>query len=69
MRIGVAFYIWVGVFNMVAVAQFWAFANDLYTTERGKRLFPLVGIGASLGALVGAGAHGVLLQRHGPIHA
>ena len=54
-RIGVAFYIWVGVFNMVAVAQFWAFANDLYTNERGKRLFPLVGIGASLGALVGAG--------------
>jgi AAA family ATP:ADP antiporter len=53
-QIGVAFYIWIGVFNMVAVAQFWAFANDLYTNERGKRLFPLVGIGASLGALVGA---------------
>ena len=28
-RIGIAFYIWIGVFNMVAVAQFWAFANDL----------------------------------------
>ena len=69
MRIGVAFYIWIGVFNMVAVAQFWAFANDLYTNERGKRLFPLVGIGASLGALVGAATHGVLLQRHRPIHA
>ena len=31
-RIGIAFYIWIGVFNMVAVAQFWAFANDLYST-------------------------------------
>ena len=39
---------------MVAVAQFWAFANDLYSTERGKRLFPLVGVGATLGAALGA---------------
>ena len=40
-RIGIAFYLWIGVFNMAAVAQFWAFANDLYSTERGKRLFPV----------------------------
>ena len=65
-RIGVAFYIWVGVFNMVAVAQFWAFANDLYSTERGKRLFPLVGIGASLGALVGAGLTAYFFKGTGP---
>lgn len=55
-RVGVAFYLWIGVFNMVAIAQFWAFANDLYTNERGKRLFPLIGVGASLGAVVGSGA-------------
>ena len=53
-RIGVAFYVWIGVFNMVAVAQFWAFANDVYTSERGKRLFPLVGVGATLGAALGS---------------
>jgi AAA family ATP:ADP antiporter len=52
--IGVAFYIWVGVFNMFVVAQFWSFANDLYTEEQGKRLFPIAGAGASLGACVGA---------------
>jgi AAA family ATP:ADP antiporter len=65
-RIGVAFYIWIGVFNMVAVAQFWSFANDLYTNERGKRLFPLVGIGASLGALVGAGLTAYFFKGTGP---
>jgi AAA family ATP:ADP antiporter len=65
-HVGVAFYIWVGVFNMVAVAQFWSFANDLYTNERGKRLFPLVGIGASLGALVGAGLTAFFFQGTGP---
>ena len=65
-RVGVAFYIWIGVFNMVAVAQFWAFANDLYTNERGKRLFPLVGIGASLGALVGAAIATYFFKGIGP---
>jgi AAA family ATP:ADP antiporter len=35
-------------------AQFWAYANDLYTEESGKRIFPMVGIGSSLGAWLGA---------------
>ena len=29
--VGVAFFIWVGIFNMSLVAQFWSFANDIYT--------------------------------------
>ncbi|HVJ88315.1 MAG TPA: Npt1/Npt2 family nucleotide transporter [Labilithrix sp.] len=53
-KLGLVFFVWVGVFNMMVVAQFWAFANDLYTQEQGKRLFPLIGIGASLGAALGA---------------
>jgi AAA family ATP:ADP antiporter len=38
----------------MALAQFWAFANDLYTEDQGKRLFPVLGIGSSLGALAGS---------------
>jgi AAA family ATP:ADP antiporter len=53
MNIGVVYFIWLGVFNFMVVSQFWAFANDVYTEEQGKRLFPVVGIGASAGALVG----------------
>ena len=45
------FYIWLGVFNVFVVAQFWSFANDIYTEGQGRRLFPLIGVGASLGAL------------------
>jgi len=52
--IGVPFFLWVGVFNLMVIAQFWSFANDVYTTEEGKRLFPLVAFGASAGAVVGA---------------
>lgn len=47
------FYAWVGIFNMMIVAQIWAFANDIYTEDQGERLFPLVGLGASLGAVLG----------------
>jgi AAA family ATP:ADP antiporter len=65
-RIGIAFFLWIGVFSMVVVAQFWAFANDLYTSERGKRLFPILGMGANLGAVVGAGFASVVFGGFGP---
>jgi AAA family ATP:ADP antiporter len=53
-QVGVAFFLWVGIFNVLVTAQFWAYANDLYTEESGKRIFPMVGIGSSLGAWLGA---------------
>jgi ATP:ADP antiporter, AAA family len=61
-REGVIFYVWVGIFNVFVIAQFWAFANDLFTEPQGKRLFPIVGIGGSLGALLGAWAATQLLK-------
>lgn len=51
---GVAFYLWVGIFSVTVVAQFWAFAADVYEPERGKRLFPLVALGATAGAALGS---------------
>jgi len=53
-EMGLLFYLWVGIFNMMVVAQFWAFANDIYGVEQGKRIFPLIALGASLGAAVGS---------------
>lgn len=54
MAMGFGFYFWVGIFNMMVIAQAWAFTADIYTDEQGKRLFPLVGVGASVGAAVGS---------------
>ena len=51
---GVVFYIWVGMFGLFVVAQFWAFAADLYTEERGQRLMPMIAIGATAGAVAGS---------------
>lgn len=51
---GIAFYLWVGMFGLFVVAQFWAFAADLYSDERGRRLLPMIAIGATSGATVGS---------------
>ena len=61
-REGVVFYVWVGVFNVFVVAQFWGFVNDLFGEAQGKRLFPIVGVGGSVGALLGAWAATQLLK-------
>ena len=47
--LGIRFFLWVGIFNLMVHAQFWSFANDLYTPEQGKRLFAIVGFGAIAG--------------------
>jgi AAA family ATP:ADP antiporter len=59
--LGVPFFLWVGVFNLTVVAQFWSFAADLYSEEQGQRLFPIIGIGSSVGAVAGAAIADVLL--------
>ena len=52
--LGIIFFVWIGIFNVLIVAQFWGFANDLYTEEEGKRLFPLIAFGATLGGVFGS---------------
>ncbi len=64
--VGTPFFIWVGIFNLMVIAQLWAFANDVYTVDQGKRLFAIVGVGASLGAIAGSFVTGHLVERLGP---
>jgi len=52
--VAVPFYLWVGVYNYTSIAQFWGYASDVYTPEQGKRLFSVIGVGSSLGAVAGA---------------
>ena len=66
-KVGVPYFLWVGIFNVMVIAQFWAFANDLYTQEQGKRLFPLIGVGSSLGAWIGSVRAKTLLESTGPM--
>lgn len=59
---GILFYIWVGMFGVFVVAQFWTFCADVYTDERGRRMLPMIAIGATLGAASGSWIVGQLVD-------
>ena len=52
--LGYAFYIWLSVFNLFVVSVFWAFMADGFSEGQGQRLFGMIAIGGTLGAIVGA---------------
>ena len=52
--VGVPFFLWIGIFSLMVIAQFWAYANDIHTPEEGQRLFAVIAFGASSGAVFGA---------------
>ena len=60
--IGVAFFIWVGIFSVSLVAQFWSFANDVYSKDAGSRLFPIIMVGMTTGAPLGSLIAGRLFE-------
>jgi AAA family ATP:ADP antiporter len=47
-----AFYIWVNCYGVIAPVQAWTFANTVFDTRQARRLFGLVGAGASLGGIL-----------------
>jgi AAA family ATP:ADP antiporter len=51
---GIIFYLWVGMFGVFVVAQFWTFCADIYTDESGRRMLPLIAVGATSGAAAGS---------------
>ena len=63
--IGFAFFVWVGIFSTMAIAQFWSLANDLLTQTQGKRLFPIVAVGGTAGGIVGSQIAARGLERLG----
>jgi AAA family ATP:ADP antiporter len=64
--LGVIFWIWLSIFNVFIIAQFWAFANDVYNEETGKRLFPIVMFGQNMGFYLGAQSTSLLVKPRGP---
>jgi AAA family ATP:ADP antiporter len=53
-HLGFAFFVWLGIFSTLSIAQFWSLANDLLSEADGRRLFPLVAAGGTVGGIVGA---------------
>lgn len=53
-HVGFAFYVWLGLFSTLSIAQFWSLASDVLTEAEGVRLFPLVAAGGTFGGICGA---------------
>lgn len=52
-RSGQVFYVWFSVFNLFATMVFWALMVDRFSSDQGKRLFALIAVGGTLGAIFG----------------
>ncbi|ODU94321.1 MAG: translocase [Lysobacterales bacterium 66-474] len=64
-ELGIAFFIWVSVFNLFVVSLFWSLMVDLFDAERAQRVFALIALGGALGALAGPILTTLLVQRIG----
>ncbi len=62
---GYVFYVWLSVFNLFVVSVFWSFMTDVWSSEQGKRLFGLISLGGTLGAILGASVPAYLVQLTG----
>ena len=65
-RIGFVFFVWGSLFSVMAVTQFWAFATDLFSVNSGERLFGLIAVGVSAGAVAGGQLASALFDVIGP---
>lgn len=51
--LGMTFFVWVSVFNLIVVSVFWTFMSDIWSSLQARRLFPLIALGGTLGAVIG----------------
>ncbi len=54
--VGYVFFVWLSAINLFVTSVFWAFMVDIFDVDQGKRMFAFIGIGGTLGALVGGWA-------------
>lgn len=62
---GLAFILWITVFNLFAVAVFWSFMADVYDNAQARRYYGYIGAAGTLGAFLGPVLTRTLVQRVG----
>jgi AAA family ATP:ADP antiporter len=63
--LAIGLYTWVGVFGVLAASQFWMMANLVFDVRQAKRLFGLIGAGASMGGIAGGYLASLLAGMYG----
>jgi len=62
---GMAFFLWVTVFNLFAVAVFWSFMADVFSNAEAKAYYGYIGAAGTVGAFLGPILTRVLVERIG----
>lgn len=62
---GMAFFIWIAVFNLFAVAVFWSFMADIFDNSEARAYYGYIGAAGTLGAFLGPLLTRGLVERVG----
>ena len=60
--LGAVFFVWVSVFNLFVVSVFWSFMADIFSVQQSHRLFGVIALGGSAGAVTGPLLAGALVK-------
>lgn len=66
--VGRIFFIWTSIFNLFVVSVFWSLLTDVFKPGQGKRLFGVVAVGGTIGAMLGATITTGLVGVMGPLN-
>lgn len=64
---GRIFFIWSSIFNLFVISVFWSFINDIFRPSQSKRLFGVIAVGGTAGALTGSTITSFLSGFIGPV--
>ncbi|QNA96584.1 MFS transporter [Stenotrophomonas maltophilia] len=62
---GMAFFFWITVFNLFAVAVFWSFMADVFSNVQARAFYGYLGAAGTVGAFLGPIITSALVQRVG----
>lgn len=65
LRVGMFFYVWISVLNLLLVSIFWSFLLEFFDGGQSRRLFGVIAAGGTLGALVGPALAGLFVPYIG----
>ncbi len=62
------YYVWTSVFGLFHLSVFWTYITGLYNKEQAKRLFGVIAVGSSLGAIAGPAFTTTLVDQIGNLN-
>jgi len=62
---GRSFFVWTSVFNIFVISIFWSVMADAFTSDQAKRLFGFIGVGGTLGSIVGSAFTAAMASKLG----